>query len=309
MDTTNLIKFVLIGHVDHGKSTCAGRILVETGKVDQRTIDAAIQEANTNKMATWWLSYLVDDDTEKSKGKTNDYIIIDIEHQGYQIQMIDVPGHRSYIHNMIDGACQANVAVLICSAKPGEYESGIKGQTLEHLTLVRGMGVNQLIVAINKMDHENVKWSAEKYNSVVEKVTKIAHKLCFKTVRFVPISALTGENITVLNKKLQTEKTLMDLIVNTVIETKTVSTDENDLFEAKCLFLGKKNLITTGYQCCLHSGQQQIDCVLTKLDIPFIRPNNRNWIKVNIKTSSPIVIEKYIILRDGNDTIGMGAVI
>lgn len=151
------MRFVIIGHVDHGKSTCAGKILVDTNSVTQSEISEAMREAEINNRKNW-LAYLLDIGEERLRGKTHEHTMIDITYQDTTLTLVDVPGHRNYVPEMVAGCCNADVALLVCSAKKGEYESGLKGQTLEHLIIAKTMGIDNLLVAINKMDHETVEW-------------------------------------------------------------------------------------------------------------------------------------------------------
>ena len=188
---TEPINFVLLGHVDHGKSTCAGRILMDTGTVQKQEVEKAIRDAELNNMRSWWLAYLLDvNDDERTKGKTVEYTLVPIQYNDYPMQLIDVPGHRQYVSEMISGTGRADIGVLICSAKKGEVESGLRGQTYEHLILARGLGIKTLVVGINKMDHETVSWSDDIFQNIKTKITKLISRLKFQNVKFLPISAL-----------------------------------------------------------------------------------------------------------------------
>jgi len=330
------INFVLLGHVDHGKSTCAGRILMDTGTVQKQEIDKAIKDAELNNMKSWWLAYLLDvNDDERIKGKTVEYTTVPITYKNRQMQLIDVPGHKQYISEMISGTAKASIAVLICSAKKGEIESGLKGQTYEHLILARGLGIKTLIVGVNKMDHESVNWSDVIFQDICAKITKLISKLKFQNVRFVPISALDGTNV-VGDCKLQSyyklqshcklqspndrQQSLMDMILETDIEVSN-SASYNGVSEitASCIFLDVKSIISIGYRCVLHSHQlvdEHSKNVLVECEInniygkkPFITKNDKGHIKVQFKLDEPVNLNSFIILRSGDATIGIGKII
>jgi small GTP-binding protein len=311
-----IINFVLIGHVDNGKTTVAGRILVDTKTVDEREVEKAIEDATANNMRSWWLAYLLDIGEERDKGKTYEHTIIPIIHKEVKVNMIDVPGHRKYVREMIAGTAVANLAVLICSAKKGELESGIKGQTYEHLLLARAMGIGKLIVAINKMDHESVKWDMNIFEDVKKTVNDLIKNLNFVQVHYVPISALEGTNVVISNIN-NNNKSLMDIIVETQINpNRNIQTYlKQTKIKIMCRFIGIDNVITLGYTCNLHTSDQTVQCVLTKIyglgKKRFITNQDtiKNSIQVELTLSEPTDIKTFVILRDGDKTIGVGKII
>lgn len=311
------INFVLLGHVDHGKSTCAGRILMDTGTVQKQEVEKAIRDAELNNMRSWWLAYLLDmNDDERTKGKTVEYALVPIEYKGYPMQLIDVPGHRQYVSEMISGTGRADIAVLICSAKKGEVESGLKGQTYEHLILARGLGIKTLIVGINKMDHESVNWSDEIFQNIKNKITKLISRLKFSNVQFLPISALDGINV--VNKISSGTSSLMDMILETGLTCEKNNSSKNydnvSEITASCIFLNISNIISTGYRCNLHScfnGKNVlVECEINKIlgKKPFITKNDKGSINLQIKLNEPTNLNSFIILRSGDVTVGMGKI-
>lgn len=185
------INLVFIGHVDHGKSTLVGRLLYELGEVNEQTIKKYREEAEKLGKGTFEFAWVMDAlKEERERGLT-----IDIAHRKFQTQknyftIIDAPGHRDFVKNMITGTSQADAAVLVCSAK-----EGVQPQTKEHSFLAKTLGVNQLIVAVNKMDAVN--YSEEKYNAVVSELKKLLGSIGYKTeqIPFVPVSAYKGDNL------------------------------------------------------------------------------------------------------------------
>jgi peptide chain release factor subunit 3 len=189
------VNIIFIGHVDAGKSTLGGAILYVTGMVDQRTLDKYKREAKEMGRETWYLSWALDlTNEERSKGKTVEVGRGFFETEKRRYSILDAPGHKTYVPNMIGGASQADVGILVISARKGEYETGFEkgGQTREHAMLAKTQGVNKLIVVINKMDDPTVNWSKERY---VECTTKLQQFLKgtgynLKTdVFFMPIAA------------------------------------------------------------------------------------------------------------------------
>ena len=188
------LNIVFIGHVDHGKSTTVGRLLLDTGYIRQEEIDKFRAEAEAKGKATFEFAWVMDDlKEERERGVTIDIAHRRFDTQKYYFTIIDAPGHRDFVKNMITGTSQADAAVLVCSAAEGVQE-----QTREHIFLSRTLGVAQLICAINKMDRQEVKYSEAKYNEVKDDLTKLLKNVGFKVdqqVVFVPISAFKDDNI------------------------------------------------------------------------------------------------------------------
>jgi peptide chain release factor subunit 3 len=195
------ISIVFIGHVDVGKSTICGRIMVLTEKVDARTIKKYEAEAKEKKRETWWLAYVMDiNDDERQRGKTVEVGRATFVTETKRYTIYDAPGHSSYVPNMIMGAAMADIGGLVISAKKGEFESGFDrgGQTIEHLLLAKSLGIQKLIVIINKMDEQSVHWSKERYEFIKQQLCPALTRFGFnleKQVVFVPLSGLTGGNI------------------------------------------------------------------------------------------------------------------
>lgn len=196
------VNIVFIGHVDAGKSTLGGSILYVTGMVDERTLDKYKRDAKEAGRETWYLSWALDlTNEERAKGKTVEvgraHFKLDVQSPDGPIErhfsILDAPGHKAYVHHMIGGASQADVGVLVISARKGEYETGFEkgGQTREHALLARNTGVQKLVVAVNKMDDPTVEWSHARYKECTVKVSKFLENLGYKKddLTFMPISA------------------------------------------------------------------------------------------------------------------------
>ena len=194
MATKPHLNIVFIGHVDHGKSTTVGRLLVDTGIIRKEEIEKFRAEAEAKGKATFEFAWVMDDlKEERERGVTIDIAHRRFDTQKYYFTIIDAPGHRDFVKNMITGTSQADAAVLVVSAA-----EGIQEQTREHIFLSRTLGVAQLIVAVNKMDRQEVKYAEAKYNEVKEEITKLLKNVGFKVdqqVVFIPISAFKDDNI------------------------------------------------------------------------------------------------------------------
>lgn len=187
------LNIVFVGHVDHGKSTTVGRLLLDSGHIEQHVIDGNEKLAAELGKAGFGFAYVMDGlKEERERG-----ITIDVAHKefftpNYYFTVIDAPGHRDFVKNMITGTSQADAAVLCVAA-----DDGVNAQTKEHAFLARVLGVQQLIVNVNKMDISGVDYSQEKYDSVVTEVTGLLKMAGFKTdeIPFIPCAALAGDNV------------------------------------------------------------------------------------------------------------------
>ncbi len=194
------LNLVVIGHVDHGKSTLVGHMLLKLGAIDEKTAkeveEAAKKAGKESEKYAWFLDRLKE---ERERGLTIALTFMKFETPKYYWTIIDAPGHRDFIKNMITGASQADVALLVVSAKPGEFEAGMspEGQTREHIMLAYTMGITQMVVAITKMDITEPPWSKERYEQIVKDLKKFMGRLGYKVdkIPFVPVSGWTGDNI------------------------------------------------------------------------------------------------------------------
>lgn len=187
------VNIVFIGHVDAGKSTICGSILLMTGRVDKNELRKLEMEAKEKKRESWYLAYIMDiNEEERSKGKTVEVGKAHFQTPNKRFTILDAPGHKNYVPNMIAGASQADYAALVISAKTGEFESGFEkgGQTREHAMLAKCLGVLKLVVVINKMDED--KWSQPRYDFIKEQLSPFLANSCGfdlnKDVFWVPIS-------------------------------------------------------------------------------------------------------------------------
>ncbi|KAK4134952.1 hypothetical protein BT67DRAFT_420483 [Trichocladium antarcticum] len=188
--------FVVVGHVDAGKSTMMGRLLLELKVIDQRTVDKLRREAETIGKTSFALAWVLDQRSEeRARGVTIDIATNRFETEHTAFTILDAPGHRDFIPNMIAGASQADFAILVVDSSTGAFESGLKGQTKEHSLLIRSMGVSRIIVAVNKLDA--VAWSQERFDEIKDQVSGFLSVTGFqqKNIAFVPVSGLQGDNL------------------------------------------------------------------------------------------------------------------
>lgn len=174
-----------------------GRLLADLKAVDQRTLDKYRREADKFGKGSFALAWVLDQGTEeRARGVTIDIATNKFETEKTAFTIVDAPGHRDFVPNMIAGASQADFAVLVIDSSTGKFESGLKGQTKEHALLVRSMGVQKIIVAVNKM--ESVQWSKDRFDEIEQQVSSFLTAAGFqaKNLAFVPCSGIQGDNIT-----------------------------------------------------------------------------------------------------------------
>ena len=192
------VNLVVIGHVDSGKSTSTGHLIYACGGIDPRTIEKFEKEATQMGKGTFKYAWVLDKlKAERERGITIDITLWKFESKKYYFTIIDAPGHRDFIKNMITGTSQADVAILVVPADKGGFEAAYSkdGQLREHALLAFTMGIKQIIVAINKMDACG--YSEQRYTEIEEEMKKFIKKQGFKPddTQFVGYSGYTGQNL------------------------------------------------------------------------------------------------------------------
>jgi elongation factor 1-alpha len=187
------INIITAGHVDAGKSTLIGRLLFDSGAIRPEQMRKMEQLAKEYKKETWEFAYVMDKlKEERERGVTIDIMHRPFQTKKYNYTIIDCPGHRDFVKNMITGASQADAAILVVSAKPGE---GVQEQTKEHSFMMKVLGVSQMIVAVNKMDAAN--YDQKRFNEIVEETKKLLKSIGYdiSKIPFVPVSGMKGDNV------------------------------------------------------------------------------------------------------------------
>lgn len=195
------LNLVFIGHVDHGKSTMVGRLLLDTGHIDKHIIEQLKKEAEEKGKATFEFAYVMDKlKEERERGLTIDVAHREFHTDKYYFTIIDCPGHRDFVKNMITGTSQGDAAVLVVAAT-----EGAQAQTKEHVFLARTLGINQIIVSINKMDATQPAYSAVRYDEVKKQVEGLLKNVGYKVeeIPFIPCSAYVGDNVVKRSDKME----------------------------------------------------------------------------------------------------------
>lgn len=273
-DEKEHLYIVVIGHVDAGKSTLMGRILCEMGEVSQKTLHKYERESKKLGKQSFMYAWVLDETgEERVRGITMDVGRAQFVTKSKRVTILDAPGHADFIPNMITGAAQADVALLVVDATTGEFESGfdLGGQTREHALLVRSLGVSQLAVAVNKLDTTN--WSQDRFNEITKKLKHFLKQAGFKEsdVTFVPCSGLTGENLIKPPTEMELLKwyngpCLLDVIDKFSVPERPVSRpfrmSINDIFKGTGSGLCVAGRIETGI---LNKGDRIIVCPTKEL--------------------------------------------
>ncbi len=214
------LNLVTIGHVDHGKSTTVGRLLFEHGEIPAHIIEEYKKEAEEKGKATFEFAWVMDRlKEERERGVTIDVAHRKFETDKFYFTLIDAPGHRDFVKNMITGTSQADAALLVVSARDGE---GVMAQTREHVFLARTLGVPQLIVLVNKMDATQPPYSQKRFEEVKKQIEQLLLSVGYKNVPVVPTSGYKGDNIMKKSPNLPwwTGSTVLDMLNQLTIPPK-----------------------------------------------------------------------------------------
>ncbi|KAI5660213.1 hypothetical protein M9H77_29006 [Catharanthus roseus] len=200
-DRLTQLNLAIVGHVDAGKSTLSGRLLHLFGRISQKDLQKYEKEAKQQGKGSFAYAWALDESAEeRERGITMTVAVAYFDSKKYHVVLLDSPGHRDFVPNMISGATQADAAILVIDASIGAFEAGIDasgGQTREHTQLIRSFGVDQIIVAVNKMDA--VEYSAKRFNIIRQKLGMFLRSCGFKdsSIFWVPMSAMENQNLAI----------------------------------------------------------------------------------------------------------------
>lgn len=292
-------RFILFGHVDHGKSTLAGHLLAKVGKFSSHEIEKAHQDSIANKMTGWRWAYLLDHGVERIKGKTHEYTVENFEYNGENYELLDTPGHKSFIRQMIQAAGRYTdiTGVLVISVLENEFLSGMEnGNTKEHLIIARGSGIKNLVVCLNKIDLV----SPEQIIQIKDKLDNFIKNLQFKNVTYLEISAYQGTGII----------DILNNIEECTTEAESCVSTKSNKFICKCKFLDITVLISVGFSCMLHTKDLEIPIEIYKIKgQKIIQSGNVTEFKVITEHVIEYNDNQKIILRNNDSSIAFGVII
>ena len=323
-------KFVMVGHVDHGKSTFCGRVLYDSGYVQEHQMDELRKRAKANKKQGWEFAYILDIfEDEQERGKTMDYTSVDFTRKGKNYTLVDTPGHKHLIRTLITGLNHYDttnmVGCLAVSCAENEFEGGLSnGQTKEDILLLRASGIENLIVLINKMDL--VDWNMEIFKSRQERLDTHIKKFGFKRVEYLGASAYQGRGIDDFFNLLDSFK-----LDNDKVELEQQELCEQIVIQLKVLYDDTfDKLITTGFTLVLHVRQSEYQVtidgfkhydtktrkIVSKIGGNYVMKNGDVVLaKVSIIVEPGSKKEKFyiglkdrVILRSEDSTIAFGRV-
>jgi translation elongation factor EF-Tu-like GTPase len=312
------IPFVIVGHINSGKSTLAGHLLQLSGQVDEHTFEKLRLKAVTNKQRGAEYAYLLDSlEEEQARNVTMLFNLVDFEYQEQNYTLVDCPGHQIYVRNLLSGLNATNpaetIGCLVVSLAPGEFEAGVKGgQTLEDLLLLRAVGIRQLVVLLNKVDLVDSERKTEVQTAMLAHVGRMG----FPMVRFHAISGYSGQGLPEFLALLKEMALQRKALVTPPIPTPHAIVE----VRLKLLFDQNLNLLfTPGLDVILHYGAQehQVELVAGSLRdakgklVPFARNNDVITVALRTLNTTPLMVAKggRVILRREQNTLAFGEVL
>lgn len=312
--------FCFFAHVDSGKSTVAGHLLYLLSHISDHEFQKLYSECEKEKALYQLYSRILDvNEEERQKGKTNEYTIVDLNYKDASFQLIDTPGHKNYIREMINGLSHFETSRIIgcflLSAKKGEFESGwTKGQSKEHLLIARSLGIKDLVILVNKMDMCD--WKEEEFSQIKSQSEPFIKGVCgFKNYTYIPISGYKGEGLVTDPPCTWFKgKSLMDTLLDLNVEEKHLVKElEVNTFHsivAKVKVISCESIITTGYKCIIHFCGKEYECEITKMNKKFLKSKeSANCLLVSKELISSTYLSRRFLIRNALNTIGFGEII
>ena len=285
----------VIGSVDNGKTSLIARILLNSSAIKHNELNKNI---NTHKN---WLAHLIDsDEAEKERGMTLNSSIERFNLSGRPFNIINNPGHRSLLNQVIQNSCQADIALLVLSAKKNEIDNSIK-QSYDHALISRVFGINHMIIAMNKCEFLN---DDNKYEDIKAKVKKAYKNIKFNTIHMVPTSAKLNINIQ-NNDSVNCNQSLFDILKNINVfrrESRTIKPINNEI-NCKLFFHTVNHLITSGFHCLLHSYNK-----IFNIEILKINNKSSDFIDCKLKIKTCEMIDYAILLKINDDILAYGII-
>jgi elongation factor 1-alpha len=328
---TNIKKFVAIGHVDTGKSCLCGHLLYKCGFIDEHSMNKIKEKAIKEKMGKWVWSRVLDIyEEEMLRGKTHEFNLVNFNYNNKDYQLIDTPGHQTYVRSMIEGLSQnVNICMLLISMIPNEFESSFeKGMLKEHLILARSLDIRFIILVGNKMDA--IDWDSEIYNKSIEKIKRFLKSIQWrdKCIRDIPISAYQGTGLVNTDGMPQwylkkNNKCLLNILDEIPVSKYKIFENEQDLKSIKQFIIEirilnlEEGVITPGFIFNCHYKGEEIEMKILKMKsnmeskITKIFAKQGEKIVAIVETTEKIKISEdcKLIYRKNNYTIGFGKIL
>ena len=321
-------KFVAIGHVDTGKSCLCGHLLYKCGYIDKHSMNKIREKAIKEKMEKWVWSRVLDIyEEEMLRGKTHEFNSIEFNYNQKKYQLIDTPGHQTFVRSMIEGISQnVNICMLLISMIPNEFESSFEnGMLKEHLILARSMDIRFIILVANKMDAIN--WDQKIFNQNIDKIKKFLKSIQWrdKCIRIIPISAYQG--IGLVDKKgfpdWYKDKPLIEILNDIPFPKKINSIKDTDYKEVDKMIIEMRilnldeSVISSGFILNCHYLGNEVEITILKMKENLKSKKYKIFAKKGdvifavVKTSNKIKIYENLklIFRKDNSTLGFGKII
>jgi len=308
-------RFCFIGHVDTGKSTTAGHLVYKCGNITDHEFSKHKKDCLGSEFA-FWSRFLDIYEEERAKSKTHEFTILDLKHDNEEYQLVDTPGHKAFIRSLIEGISRfpGLIGCIVISARSTEFEAGWKeGQTREDIILTKSVGIEDVVILINKMD--SIDWDQKVFDDIVKKVQPFVNACKFRSSIFIPVSGYDGIGLIDLKglpdwyngPYLMSAIKEIKLVEGTGIEP--ISINEWTKFSASIKLLKVNGVITSGYNFVLHYGGKEYEASLEKINKKVFLKEKESGLVI-IKSKTPITKgnNRRIILRDGTFTIGFGKI-
>lgn len=320
-------KICFVGHVDSGKTSLSSKLFVDCGGLSKHELEKIKKDCAERKIP--FLPSVFDIyDEERVRSKTHEFCLVDFNYNSKTYQIIDNPGHQSFIRSMIEGISYFNpneiIACVIISARKGEFDAGwYTGQTKEDILLVRGVGIRNVFFLVNKLD--TVDWSEKTFNDIKNKMNPFVTSCKFDNISYIPVSYL-GDNLILKSDNTKiwySGKTLMEEVENIHIKevpkSLLIFPSEWNKMSVNIMILELKeiSLITSGFECILHYNGEEYDIVFENVKV--VNDRKRNFLKM--KDTGSIIVSSLnkpfvkkqnmvnLIYRYNNFTIGFGRIL
>lgn len=311
--------FCFIGHVDSGKSTLSGHFIYKCGNISDHDMEKIVKSTD-GKNYHYWSRILDIYEEEQVRSKTHEFNVIELNYNNKTYNLVDTPGHKSFIRSMIEGVSFFDnseiIGCLVISMSKGEFEAGwINGQTKEDILIARAVGINSLIVLINKMDC--IDWDKNMYDKVIEQITPYIKECNFSYVTYIPTSGYEGKGLVDTNgiPDWYNGKCLIDTIDSIVVKKLNVpplNMDKWNIMSCEIKILELDTIITKGYQCVMHYDSNEYEVELLNIKSKkFLKKGDSDMIVLKSERDierNPNRNVRRIILRNGIYTIGFGRI-